>query len=52
MAKNDEQKSNGVSAAAEKRFSQMTFVGKVTHIGKVIVFFLSFGFAFPNIFSD
>jgi hypothetical protein len=35
-----------------KRFSEMTAGEKIAHIGKVIVFFFSFGFAFPNIFSD
>jgi hypothetical protein len=52
MAKQDEQKSNDANTAATKRFAQMTAAEKATHIGKVIVFFLSFGFAFPNIFSD
>jgi hypothetical protein len=26
--------------------------GKIKHIGKVVVFLLSFGFIYPNIFSD
>ena len=52
MSKKDEQKSTNANAAAEKRFAEMNAYEKVVHVGKVIVFFLSFGFAFPNIFSD
>jgi len=40
------------NSAAPKRFAQLTFFGKIVHIGKVVVFLASFGFAFPNIFSD
>ena len=52
MASKDERKSTDAKAVDAKRFSQMDFGEKIVHIGKVIVFFLSFGFAFPNIFSD
>ena len=52
MAKKDEQQSTGGSAAPAKRFSDMNASEKLVHIGKVIMFLLSFGFAFPNIFSD
>ena len=52
MVKMDEQKSNDINAITAKRFSQMTGVEKVAFIGKVIVFVLTFGFAFPNVFSD
>ena len=47
-----ETRSAADSSAAPKRFAQLSFFGKLTHIGKVIVFLASFGFAFPNIFSD
>ncbi len=40
------------NSAAPKRFAQLTFFGKIVHIGKVIVFLVSFGFVFPNLFSD
>ena len=35
-----------------KPFSQMTFGEKALHIGKVIVFVITAGFAFPTIFTD
>ena len=52
MAQKGEQKPTDVNAVTAKRFSQMTAFEKLIHIGKAIVFFLSFGFIFPNIFSD
>jgi hypothetical protein len=36
----------------DKKFSQMNVFEKIKHIGKVAVFLLSFGFIYPNIFSD
>jgi hypothetical protein len=39
-------------AAPEQKFSEMNFFGKIRFIGKVFVFLLSFGFIYPNIFSD
>jgi hypothetical protein len=41
-----------INAVSGKRFSQMSGGEKVTHIGKVIVFFLTAGFAFPTIFTE
>jgi hypothetical protein len=40
------------NAAQEPKFSEMNFFGKIKFVGKVFVFLLSFGFIFPNIFSD
>jgi hypothetical protein len=40
------------NAAQEPKFSEMSVFGKITFIGKVVVFLLSFGFIYPNIFSD
>lgn len=37
------------SAVASIPFSRMTFFGKVIHVLKIIVFFLTAGFAYPNI---
>ena len=45
-------KSTDVNAVHVKQFSQMNGAEKLRHIGKVIVFFLTLGFAFPNVFSD
>ena len=52
MDRKDEQKSAGANPGVTKRYSEMNAGEKLAHIGKVIVFLLSFGFAFPNIFSD
>ena len=38
--------------APEQKFSEMNALGKLKHIGKVIIFLVSFGFIFPNIFAD
>ena len=35
-----------------RKFSSMSLGEKVTHVGKVLVFLITFGFAFPNIFSE
>ena len=40
------------NAAQDPKFSEMSVFGKIKFIGKVVVFLLSFGFIFPNIFSD
>ena len=52
MSSKTTQQSDGVNAVTGKSFAKMTLVGKLTHVGKVFVFFLSFGFAFPNVLSD
>ena len=41
-----------VNTIKAKPFSQMAGLEKVKHVGKVVVFLLSFGFIFPNILSD
>jgi len=41
-----------VNTISGKPFSMMTGVEKAKHVGKVIVFLLSFGFIFPNILSE
>jgi hypothetical protein len=40
------------NAVKEQKFSEMSAIGKLRFVGKVIVFLLSFGFIYPNIFSD
>ena len=52
MDHKDQPRASDVNAVTGKRFFQMTAGEKVKHIGKVIVFFVSFGFAFPNVLSD
>lgn len=38
--------------AAPKRFSEMNGSGKMAFVGKVVVFVITFGFAFPTLFGD
>jgi len=44
----------GSAAAAESKvtFKNMSGTQKLAHIGKACLFFLTLGFAFPNIFTD
>ena len=35
-----------------KSFSDMNASEKLAHLGKVVLFLASFGFAYPNIFSE
>lgn len=37
---------------AQKKFSKLSFFGKIKHVGKVVVFLITFGFVFPHIFND
>ena len=39
-------------AAQPPKFDDMSVVNKLTHVAKICVFFLTFGFAFPNILGD
>ena len=52
MDQKDQPRSSTVNAVTAKRFSQMTAGEKIKHIGKTIVFLLTFGFVFPTILSD
>lgn len=52
MASQDTQARTGTGKAANQKFSEMSAGGKLAHIGKAILFFISFGFAFPSLFSD
>lgn len=51
---NQEKAAQGSAATAEAKveFSAMDKNQKFAHIGKVCLFFLTFGFAFPSILSD
>lgn len=42
----------GSAAAAQMKFKDMGLGQKVVFIGKSCLFFLTLGFAFPNIFLD
>ena len=52
MSSSDAPKAKDINAVTTKPFSQMTGVEKIIHISKVILFLLTFGFAFPNVLSD
>lgn len=49
-----QQAAQGSAAAAETKvtFRSMSAPQKIVHIGKACLFFLTMGFAFPNIFTD
>lgn len=41
------------TATAEKnKFKNMSFIGKLMFISKACAFFITFGFAYPNVFLD
>jgi len=52
MSPHDEISSKSINAVSTLPFSQMSIAGKACHIGQVIVFFATAGFAYPTIFSD
>ena len=37
---------------SKMKFSQMSVGGKLVFFGKLIVFFVTLGFAFPNLLAD
>lgn len=43
---------SAAAAKAKVTFGSMNVIQKLAHIGKACVFFLTLGFAFPNIFTD
>ncbi len=51
---NQQKAAQGSAAAAEAtvKFSSMNGAQKIGHVIKVFVFFLTFGFAYPNVLSD
>ncbi len=52
MANQTQQSKSGAGATARQKFSDMSAGGKLVHVGKVFIFIISFGFAFPTLFSD
>lgn len=40
------------SAAQAKKFVNMTALQKLAFVGKTCIFFLTLGFAYPNILAD
>lgn len=48
----DKRKDNDPNAVTGRKFADLNMVEKLGFIGKVCVFLISGGFAFPNIFSD
>ena len=43
---------DNINAVRGRKFSDMNGSEKLVYLGKVIVFIVSFGFAFPTLFSD
>jgi hypothetical protein len=52
MNPNDKVSPKSINAVSTQPFSQMSAGEKLRHIGKVVVFFITAGFAFPTLFSD
>lgn len=52
MGQHQPKQAGDVNAVSGGKFRKMSARQKLRHVGKVIVFLLSFGFAFPNIFSE
>jgi hypothetical protein len=51
-ASGTETKADDVNTVACKAFSSLTGPEKARYVGKVVVFFVTFGFVFPNILID
>jgi len=52
MANQTPQPKAGAAKPAKPKFSEMSTGGKLAHIGKIVIFVISFGFAYPSLFSD
>ena len=52
MDRKEQLQPDNINKVTTRRFSEMSGVEKVRHVGKVIAFILTFGFAFPTLFTD
>ena len=52
MDKKDQLHPDNINSVTGRKFSDMSGVEKLKHIGKVIMFLLTGGMMYPNIFSD
>ena len=52
MKQQDPMHPDRINEVNAQKFSDMNALEKVTFVGKVILFLVTGGFAFPNIFSD
>ena len=52
MSKPTKSAQGSAAAPAPKTFEQMTSKEKTVHVLKVVLFFVTFGFAFANILRD
>ena len=52
MKEKDQLHPDQVNQVKSRKFSDMNGLEKVTFVGKVILFLITGGFAFPTIFSD
>jgi hypothetical protein len=51
---NQAQTAQGSAATVKSKpaFKKMTFFQKIVFTGKAVIFFVTMGFAYPNIFTD
>ena len=40
------------AAGSSLKFKDMSIVGKIVFVGKLVIFLCSFGFAFPTLLND
>jgi hypothetical protein len=52
MANQTQQAKAGSAKPTKPKFSEMSTGGKLAHIGKIVIFVVTFGFAYPSLFSD
>lgn len=52
MARDQLQRPVNVNTVSGVAFSRMTAFGKIRYVGKVMLFIVTFGFAYPNIFIE
>jgi len=48
----EQQHKQDINAVSTRKFSEMTPGQKLRHVWRVGVFLLTFGFVYPNIFSE
>lgn len=52
MDRKNQLQPENINKVTARKFSEMSGIEKVKHIGKIIVFILTLGMAFPTLFSD
>jgi hypothetical protein len=52
MSKQNQAAQGSAATASKKKFSDMVFQEKMRFVGKLFLFLLTFGFAYPHILQD